>query len=523
MSEIALLAVENIISRKKRRPQQQLTFYIEVENLGFHKQVDVIWAGESGEWQSCPAAFQHQWRAGLECWQAQMLFSATETTPLPGNIQFGLRLRCEGREYWDNRDGLNYHSDADSGFLLGHERKMAHIVSQNRLQPGQKSLELRVLVNTALQPQQVHVHWSVDDWQSLRKTDAHSAVLYWDKLCRSNARNPNQYGVQVWTTRLRIGRHFRLQYSIACQGRAETVWDNNAGQNYVISHKPLSLLVLNLHCYQESQQDEKFSTIARAIDEQQIDVVCFQEAAENWNDGQGDWSSNAANIINQRLKAPLHLFYDWSHLGFDRYREGVALLSRYPLIEPEGRYVSESQDPYNIHARKAVKASLKVPYMGLIQVFSVHLSWWENGFSAQFGRLHEWASQTRSKEMKANLLGGDFNVAAGSEGYRLVVQHYGYEDQYLQANQQGLSAQRFRVDDAHWGDYLSNDYRIDFVFANRGHDLKCTSATTLFTEHDYGRVSDHVGYLFRFEPNIQPASAFRRGVAQYKNKARKED
>ncbi len=500
MAEIQLVAVENIISRKKRRPQQLLTFYIELENLDFHKQVDVIWCGESGQWRTLAADFLMQLAGGKERWRAQVVCQATPQQSLPGNIRFGLRFRCRGQEFWDNCHGDNYHSEADSGYQLGTGIQIAHVGYQNRLQAGQKSLELTVLTATAIQAGQVTVHWTTDDWRSQRQTHCLTDRLYWDRRCASNARNPNQYGVQVWTARLRCGRHFRLQYGIEANAAGQSVWDNNGGQNYRLSHKPLSLLILNLHCYQESRQDEKFSTIARAIDEREIDVICFQEVAENWNEGQGDWASNAANIINQRLKKPFDLFYDWSHIGFDRYREGVAILSRYTLQQTESRYVSNDKDPYSIHSRKVVAANIDIPCIGRVQLFSVHLSWWEDGFAEQFQQLNEWAKQRKGKHMKATLLGGDFNIAAGSEGYRLVVQHYRYEDQFLLANRQGLSGEQFRVDDAHWGDYLAEDYRIDYVFANAGHKLKVTSATTLFTEQDYGRVSDHIGYLFAFEP-----------------------
>ncbi len=500
MAEIQLLAVENIISRKKRRPEQRLTFHIDVENIDFHKQVEVIWCGESGEWHTLAADFQARLDDRRERWRAQFVCQASAKQSLPGNIQFGLRLRCQGQEYWDNRQGNNYQAQADSGYQLGSGIQIAHIGYHNRLQTGQKTLELTVLTGKDIQPEQVAVLWTVDNWQSQRKSHCQSDRLFWDEHYASNARNPNQYGVKVWTAKLRCGRHFRLQYSIFAQTAEKTIWDNNAGHNYSLSHKPLSLLILNLHCYQESSQDEKFSIIAKAIDEQEVDVVCFQEAAENWNDGQGDRASNAANIINQRLKKPFELFYDWSHLGFDRFREGVAILSRYGLKRPESRYVSEDTDPYSIHSRKVVAADIDIPCIGLVQVFSVHLSWWEDGFAEQFQHLHEWATQRQEKRMKATLLAGDFNIATGSEGYRLVVRQYRYEDQYLLANRQGLSGEQFRVDDAHWGDYLADDYRIDYVFANSGHQLKVTSARTLFSSQDYGRVSDHVGYLFTFEP-----------------------
>jgi len=498
--KISLLSVENIINRKNRRPRQELTFFIRLENIDFHKQVDVVWAGEDGIWRTTKASFYSHLKENVECWRARIMCELKSEQSLPGNIHFGLRYRVSDQEYWDNRQGANYQSEADSGILLGPGLTIASIGFNHRLEARQKSRQLMIAVDRSLQPEKVIVHWTTNDWQTTHQTACHFRHDYWNEQALSNARNPNQYGIGIWTARLRIGTHFRLQYCIACETAEGTVWDNNDGANYVASHKPLSVMVLNLHCYQEDNQDEKFSIIAKAIDNEDVDVVCFQEVAENWNDGQGDWDSNSANIINQRLKKPFHLYSDWSHLGFERYREGVALLSRYPFLYQESRYISDSEDVYNIHSRKAVMGRVRIPYIGLINVFSVHLSWWEDGFKAQFQRLCEWAGQRHGRQVKATLLCGDFNVAAGSEGYRLIVENHRYEDQFLAANHKGLFDQIFRVNDAHWGDLLNDDYRIDYIFMNKDAALKVTSARVLFTHEDYGQVSDHVGFVMTFEP-----------------------
>ena len=224
----------------------------------------------------------------------------------------------------------------------------------------------------------------------------------WNEEARSNARNPNQYGSQIWKGLLKINDAFRLQYSISCEGRDQVLWDNNYGKNYSLSHEPLNVMILNLHCYQEDNQDYKFSQIAKAINDLDVDIVCFQEVAELWNDGQGDWNTNSAKIINDRLNQPYHLYTDWSHLGFDKYREGVAILSRYPMLKQESKYVSNSHSAFSIHSRKVVMAQVHVPYMGLINFFSAHLSWWDDGFPEQFKRLSKWAAENQTGDVSGN-------------------------------------------------------------------------------------------------------------------------
>lgn len=488
MANIQLLAVENNLSRKKNASQQVLHFLLAVDRLEYHKQVDVLWAGHDGIWHTLQAKYRGPHGEHQEFWQARLTHSGQSGRALPGNISFALRVRCSDNEFWDNNAGLNYHSRQGGGVTLAADLPLQNLSFKPKLEETQQFVLIKVAVNPALSAETVVIHWTADNWRSSQQT-----------ICHYNKRL-KQHGAKVWTARLKVADVFALEYSVCCKTSHRELWDNNSGKNYRLSREPLKVMILNLHCYQEDQQDRKFSQIAKAINEQDVDIVCFQEVAEYWNHGHGDWASNSANIINQRLKPPMHLYTDWSHLGFDKYREGVAILSRYPLQYTQSRYVSDSHDAYSIHSRKVVMANLQVPYLGSLNVFSAHLSWWEDGFQQQFQRLCEWAGSLAEQAVNATLLCGDFNIAAGSIGYQLVVQSNQYEDQYLAANQQGLFEKIFRVNDAHWGNSMADDYRIDYIFMNKTSSLKVTSATVLFTDWDYGQVSDHCGYLMTFEP-----------------------
>lgn len=500
MDKIQLLYVENVITRKKPGVRQTLSFFMRVENISHDKRIDVVWAGEDGVWQILAASYHSQLGQGQEYWQARASFQLSPDKSLPGNIQFGLRYRISGGEYWDNNQGRNYSSQADSGIKVTCSAPVLNIGFANKLDDDQKNVPVSVAVDQFTEADKVTVHWTTDNWRHTQKSQCYFKRNYWDKTALSNARNPNQYGAAIWKGWLRVGQAFRLQYSISVERNGRIFWDNNYGKNYSLSREPLKVLILNLHCYQEDNQDYKFSQIAKAIDDLNADVVCLQEVAELWNDGAGDWQSNSARIINDRLVSPYHIHTDWSHLGFDKYREGVAILSKFPLIKPDARYVSGNQDIYSIHSRKVVMAQIKAPYIGLVNVFSAHLSWWEDGFAEQFKCLCDWAESKQSAQVSATLLCGDFNIAAGSAGYHLVVDAHQYDDQYLAANAQGVFEKIFRVNDPYWQNYLSDDYRIDYIFMNKTSELKVTSARVLFTEQDYGRVSDHCGYFMIFEP-----------------------
>ncbi len=500
MANIQLLYVENVISRKKMTAQQKLSFLVRVENLGFNKQVEIVWAGEDGVWHKLAARFHSKQGEYQELWFAEFKQTLTAKKALPGTVQFSLRYRVARIDYWDNNQGWNFVSEADSGIKVAGDNPVLNIGFADRLSDAQKSIPITVAVNQAFAAKKINIYWTTDNWRHSYKAPCFFKKDHWQKSAGSAAANPNQFGIQIWTGRLKVGDAFRLQYCIACEGKDQTLWDNNGGHNYVISRKPLAVMILNLHCYQEDNQDFKLSQIAKAINEREADIVCLQEVAEHWNNGEGDWESNSAKIINDRLRKPYHIYTDWSHLGFDKYREGVAILSRFPLAEQESRYVSESHDAYSIHSRKVVMAQIQLPYLGLINLFSAHLSWIEDGFKVQFNRLSEWAESKQNDQVKATLLCGDFNIAAGSEGYSLVVDAHQYDDQFLAANSPGVFDKIFKVNDPHWQDYLADDYRIDFIFMHKASELMVKSGAVLFTDEDYGRVSDHCGYLMSFEP-----------------------
>ena len=173
MHEIQLLYVENIITRKKSTPQQELIFVMRVANLSHDKKVEVLWAGEQGEWQVLSASYQYQLSADEECWKARVIIKAQGHTSLPGNINFALHYQCLGQEYWDNQAGSNYASQADSGIQLTASQNLQQLGFESKLKAGQQLLPITVSVNQALQVKAVTLHWTTDNWLTSHKTHCH--------------------------------------------------------------------------------------------------------------------------------------------------------------------------------------------------------------------------------------------------------------------------------------------------------------------------------------------------------------
>jgi maltose 6'-phosphate phosphatase len=175
-------------------------------------------------------------------------------------------------------------------------------------------------------------------------------------------------------------------------------------------------------------------------------------------------------------------------------------LSRHPFVYVDSGYVSDGQNPFDIHSRKVVMAQVRVPYIGLVNVFSAHLSWPSGGFYPQFARLQRWADERHSPEVAATLICGDFNIPAGSDAYRHIVDTGQYEDQYLKIVSPSVFRRVFRDRQGDAMSLLAQDGRIDYLWLRSGSCLRAIHAEELFTPERYGRVSDHTAYLVEFEP-----------------------
>lgn len=501
MKAIKLLQAENTISRQNRRLRQELVFTMLVEDIAFAKLVEVHWAGEDRVWHTLRAEYQGPDGTKREVWHARATFHPSEHASLPGDVEFALHYRVLEEDYWDNNKSRNYFSAAGSGVLLEQNAELLNVDYDPNLRDGQRTYPITVAVRHSLRPERVFVHWSTDNWRTTQVTPCYFRRMHWGRWRGSRLRNPNRYDTSIWISQLNIGDAFRVQYAVGCEASGRTIWDSNFGHNYAARHRRLKILTLNLHCYQEENQDAKFSQIARAIDDLDIDVVCLQEVAEPWADGNGDWNANAARIIRDRLRRHYHLHTDWSHMGFDRYREGIAVLSKHDFLMTDSGYVSSSQDVYSIDSRKVAMVQIDVPYMGKVNVFSCHLSWLSGGFVEQFERLRAWANHKHGSHLAATFLCGDFNIEAGSEGYQAVVQTRDFEDEFLAATSRSTFDKIFRKRSPNIQRYLAEDGRIDYIFMQQHSSLKAVAAKELFTNSDrYGRVSDHTGYCVEFEP-----------------------
>ncbi len=204
----------------------------------------------------------------------------------------------------------------------------------------------------------------------------------------------------------------------------------------------LSLLTLNLHTYEQHPRHCSFDTmhqherevhiIAEAIAHLKIDVICFQEVGEYMHDPithpYGESPSNMAFRICNKLRhwgLWYHIHQDWSHIGFNRWREGTAILSRYPMRHNFSDYVSVDRRKDNYMSRNITLSCIDVPWFGLLHVANVHLSWAHHGFYEEYDNLRKLIHSRQYFGVRGDLMVGDFNAPAGEHAYNHIAGNQG--------------------------------------------------------------------------------------------------
>ena len=277
---------------------------------------------------------------------------------------------------------------------------------------------------------------------------------------------------------------------------------------YKNSENELLFLTLNLHTYQEDNQNEKLNMIVDVIGGMDIDFIAFQECAQHKTAGiidnnirEDNMTHRIAEMLNEKFGSKYSFSWDWAHYGWNVWEEGVSVLSKYPLIETDSRYVSASTTQSNIESRKVIYGAFQFDDKR-IHLFSAHTHWRTSETSEeQNNQIKKIKSMVVEKEAENafSFVAGDFNVNPTSdypwsEGYNIMVNGGEYTDTYLIVNTDANNKPAQSKYHTVLGDFLG---RIDYVFMKNNTVFKVEASQIIFTSEAVGKVSDHYGVLTR--------------------------
>lgn len=256
----------------------------------------------------------------------------------------------------------------------------------------------------------------------------------------------------------------------------------------------MKLLTLNCHSLQEKNQFAKIRYLARIIKEKLYDVIALQEVAQYIDDRyvyKNIKKSNFAFVLLQQLKKlgvnDYSFVWDLSHLSFGKCEEGLAILTKHPIVDDHSFFVSKGTDIHNWKSRKIVGA--KINYNNkLISFYSCHMGWWqdeEEPFKYQVDTL----IQHVSKDELFFLL-GDFNNSAflKGEGYDYLLKHGLYDTYHLAPKKDEGITVKGKIDG--WNNN-NHDLRIDLILTNQPFQVEYSKV--IFDNINKTVISDHFG------------------------------
>lgn len=263
----------------------------------------------------------------------------------------------------------------------------------------------------------------------------------------------------------------------------------------------MKFLTLNTHSWMEENPQEKLAILLADILEKSYDIICLQEVNQEiqsdlalvddfyhpLDSAEPIHRDHFALILVQHLAQKgvnYHWTWSYNHIGYDRYHEGVAILSKEPIKAREV-LVSDMDDPTDYHTRRIALAETLVEGQEVL-VASLHLSWWNKGFQGEWQKVE----QSLKEETCPLILAGDFNNPAGQEGYQAILESdLGLQDSFEVAKKVTGSYTVGPGIDGWKGN--EEPLRIDYVFTTK--DWRVDKLEVIFDGKNKDLVSDHYG------------------------------
>ena len=263
----------------------------------------------------------------------------------------------------------------------------------------------------------------------------------------------------------------------------------------------MKLMTLNTHSLIEKSYEQKTQTFIEAVLEEKPDIIALQEinqtqSAESMGTNpfvnetgvEVKSDNHAAKVLRGLADGGEEYFAAWLPIktGYDKYDEGLAILSRKPIEETDELLISEVNDYGYWKTRMVLGVRVGGEWF-----YTVHMGWWndeEEPFKAQWERLN------KSLKGKGRVwLMGDFNSRAdvAGEGYALI-RNDGWHDSYLEAEKKDSGITVGGAIDG-WRDKEEESMRIDYIFCNEKAEI--AESKVIFNGINKKIVSDHYGII----------------------------
>lgn len=193
---------------------------IEVNNIGYQKEVYVHYTTGNGQWSDIPASYGGKTEGNLEGWSFKAVVADTNNP-----IQFAIKYIVNGQTYWDNNNNQNYQIGGSAP-----DRVLAKsFLSLDTAEFGaSNAFSGRIYLKNITHHKKVTIRYSSDNWATYKEKDA----VYASPLPKSNN------SLEFWDFNVDVASNVKeVKFVIGYVANGVTYWDNNFNRSHQLTAK----------------------------------------------------------------------------------------------------------------------------------------------------------------------------------------------------------------------------------------------------------------------------------------------
>lgn len=290
----------------------------------------------------------------------------------------------------------------------------------------------------------------------------------------------------------------------------------------------MKIMTLNTHSLAEPDYASKLAAFAGSLVQIKPDIIALQEVNQSKGAppaaagrlresgyvpcGANDLIADSPCAPQTVIRADNHAFnlalflaragvscqWTWTpaKTGYGIYDEGLAVLSRSPILGTSQFYTTGIRDYENWKTRKILGINTRTEY-GEESFYSVHMGWWDDAeepFKGQWNRIRKGLAPLSGKHL---WLMGDFNAPAHVTGQgRDLILGSGWYDAYDLAASRDSGVTVADAIDGWRNQGEISGMRIDYIWTNRR--VPVISSQTIYDGTTFPVVSDHFGIITEY-------------------------
>lgn len=275
----------------------------------------------------------------------------------------------------------------------------------------------------------------------------------------------------------------------------------------------MKILTLNTHSLSEKNGEQKRLETAKFIAKNKPDVITLQEVNQTIEKKtikpdalfKGKISlnkelkeDNYASALIEDIKA-LGVQYYWVWIpvkvGYDKFDEGLAILSLHPIVNTENLLLTHTDDFSFWKKRNALGVKININEKP-VWIYTVHMGWWKDE-EEPFIDQWNWLNQHIQTKNETVYLAGDFNAPDDihDQSYDQVIKDGWFDTYKLAKETYGHDTAKGQIDG--WKDGQVEGMRIDYILCNQNKNIK--KHEVVFDGDNGPIVSDHFGILMEEE------------------------